>query len=51
MHFKVQMKNEANMDVKLFYIDGDICTNAIVAVAHGVALGKIIWKKELDSAT
>ena len=33
-----QLENEG---VKLFYIDGDVCTNAIVAVAHGVALGKL----------
>ena len=38
-----QLENEG---VHLFYIDGDVgsrdvCTNAIVAVAHGVALGKL----------
>ena len=37
-----QLKNEG---VQLFYINGDVGTNAIVAVAHEVALGKLFDKK------
>ena len=33
-----QLENEG---VQLFYIDGDVATNSICAVAHGVALGKL----------
>ena len=36
-----QLENEG---VQLFYIDGDVATNSICAVAHGVALGKLAKK-------